>query len=34
MVDKVGSTLKKPLGWVGLGKDEPQPVSGSIRCRP
>lgn len=27
MMDKVGSTLKKPLKWVGLGKDEPQPAS-------
>lgn len=26
MMDKVSSTLKKPLGWVGLAKDEPQPV--------
>ena len=26
MVDKVGKTLKKPLKWVGLAKDEPQPV--------
>ena len=27
MMKKVGDTLKKPLQWVGLGKDEPQPVS-------
>jgi hypothetical protein len=27
MMDKVGSTLKKPLGWVGLGKDEPPPAA-------
>ncbi len=26
MMDKVGNTLKKPLKWVGLGKDEPQPA--------
>jgi hypothetical protein len=26
MMDKVGSTLKKPLQWVGLAKDEPQPA--------
>lgn len=26
MMDKVSSTLKKPLKWVGLGKDDPQPV--------
>ena len=27
MMDKVGSTLKKPLQWVGLAKDEPQPTA-------
>lgn len=27
MMKKVGDTLKKPLQWVGLGKEEPQPVS-------
>ena len=27
VMDKVGSTLKKPLKWVGLGKDEPQPAA-------
>jgi hypothetical protein len=26
MMDKVNSTLKKPLQWVGLAKDEPQPA--------
>ena len=26
MMDKVGNTLKKPLQWVGLAKDEPQPA--------
>lgn len=26
MMDKVGSTLKKPLKWVGLGKEETQPA--------
>lgn len=26
MMDKVGTTLKKPLKWVGLAKDEPQPA--------
>ena len=23
MLDKVGTTLKKPLKWIGLGKEEP-----------
>lgn len=26
MMSKVGRTLKKPLEWVGLAKDEPQPA--------
>ncbi len=25
MMQKIGNTMKKPLKWVGLGKDEPQP---------
>lgn len=29
MMDKVSSTMKKPLKWVGLGKDEPQPATGT-----
>lgn len=27
MMKKMGETLKKPLKWVGLGKDEPPPAS-------
>lgn len=26
MMKKVGDTLKKPLKWVGLAKDEPEPA--------
>lgn len=26
MIDKMGKTLKKPLQWVGLAKDEPPPA--------
>ena len=25
MMHKIGSTMKNPLKWVGLGKDEPKP---------
>lgn len=25
MMQKFGNTMKKPLKWVGLGKDEPKP---------
>lgn len=25
MMQKIGDTMKKPLKWVGLGKDEPKP---------
>lgn len=27
VIDKVGKTLKKPLEWVGLGKDETPPAA-------